>query len=46
MRIRSALYSTARLMGDANAVLKGKVFQRLLTKAFWRIVARIKPRGL
>jgi hypothetical protein len=29
-KLRSLLYMTARLLGDANALAKGKIIQRLI----------------
>mgnify|MGYP001096592268 CR=1 FL=1 len=42
MNIRSMLYKAARLMGDANAVKKGRVGQRVAR----RVAGRATGRGL
>jgi len=40
MRLRSILYILARLLGDVNAVKKGKVGQRIARRAAWKITGR------
>ena len=40
--IRSILYAIARLLGDVNAVQKGKIGQRILR----RIIGKLLGRGL
>lgn len=41
-KIRSALYKTARILGDVNAVKRGKVGKRLAR----RVAGRATGRGL
>ena len=38
--MRKFLYFLARIIGDFNAVAKGKIGQRLVNKAKWRIAGR------
>ena len=46
MSLRSLLYQIAKLMGDVNAVKKGKVGRRLGRRnAALRALARERPRG-
>jgi len=40
MGLRSALYMIARLMGDANAVKKGKVGKRVARRAAGKATGR------
>ena len=40
MGIRSALYTIARLMGDVNAVKKGKVGKRVARRAAGKVTGR------
>jgi len=40
MGIRSSLYKVARLMGDANAVKKGKVGKRVARLAAGKVTGR------
>lgn len=40
MGLRSLLYKTARLMGDVNAVKKGKIGKRVARRAAGRITGR------
>ncbi len=40
MGLRSILYSMARLMGDANAVKKGKVGKRVARRATGKVTGR------
>lgn len=40
MGLRSALYTIARLMGDANAVKKGKVGKRVARRAAGKVTGR------
>ena len=40
MNIRSLLYSVAKLMGDANAVKKGKVGKRIGRRATGKLTGR------
>jgi len=40
MGLRSALYTIARLMGDANAVKKGKVGKRVARRAAGKATGR------
>ena len=40
MGIRSALYTIARLMGDVNAVKKGKVGQRVARRTAGKATGR------
>jgi len=40
MGIRSALYTIARLMGDVNAVKKGKVGKRVARRGAGKITGR------
>jgi len=40
MGLRSALYKVARLMGDANAVKKGKVGKRVARRAAGKATGR------
>ncbi len=39
-KIRSALYKTAQILGDINAVQKGKLPQRIVRRTLWRIIGR------
>jgi hypothetical protein len=43
-RIRSRLYQAARIMGDANAVARGTVPQRLARKLAGRLFGRLISR--
>jgi len=40
MGLRSALYTLARLMGDANAVKKGKVGRRVARRGAGKVTGR------
>ena len=40
MGLRSALYTIARLMGDVNAVKKGKVGKRVARRAAGKVTGR------
>jgi len=40
MGIRSALYTIAKLMGDVNAVKKGKVGKRVARRAAGKVTGR------
>ena len=40
MGLRNALYKVARLMGDANAVKKGKVGKRVARRAAGKVAGR------
>jgi len=40
MGLRSALYTIARLMGDVNAVKKGKVGKRVARRADGKVTGR------
>jgi len=40
MGLRSALYTIARLMGDANAIKKGKVGKRVVRRAAGKAAGR------
>ena len=40
MGLRSSLYKAARLMGDANAVKKGKVSKRVARRAAGKATGR------
>ncbi len=40
MGLRSALYTIARLMGDVNAVQKGKVGKRIARRAIGKATGR------
>jgi len=40
MGLRSALYTIARLMGDANAVKKGKVGKRIARRGAGKVTGR------
>ena len=40
MGLRSALYTIARLMGDANALKKGKVGKRVVRRGAGKITGR------
>lgn len=40
MGLRSALYKAARLMGDVNAVKKGKVGKRVARRAAGKVTGR------
>jgi len=39
-KIRSLLYSTARLLGDVNAIAKGKIGQRIVRRLVGRLTGR------
>lgn len=41
MNIRSMLYKLARLLGDINAVRRGKVGQRIARRAAGKITGRM-----
>jgi hypothetical protein len=43
-KIRSALYGTARVLGDINAVQKGKVPQRIARRVVGRVIGRLLGR--
>uniref|UniRef100_A0A6M3J1J7 Uncharacterized protein n=1 Tax=viral metagenome TaxID=1070528 RepID=A0A6M3J1J7_9ZZZZ len=43
MRTRSTLYLLARILGDVNAVRRGRVVARLWNRTVGRIVARFTP---
>jgi len=40
MGLRSALYAIARLMGDVNAVKKGKVGKRVVRRGAGKVTGR------
>lgn len=40
MGLRSALYTIARIMGDVNAVKKGKVGKRVARRAAGKVTGR------
>jgi hypothetical protein len=40
MGIRSSLYKVARIMGDVNAVQKGKVGKRIVRRAAGKVTGR------
>jgi hypothetical protein len=40
-KIRSSLYATAKLMGDINAVKKGKIVQRVKNKIVGKLTGRL-----
>jgi len=40
-RLRSWLYTTARLLGDLNAILRGRVMQRLERRAVGKLSGRL-----
>ena len=40
MGIRSSLYKVARIMGDINAVQKGKVGKRIVRRAAGKVTGR------
>ena len=40
-RIRSGLYKTAKLMGDASAIKKGNILQRVKNRVLGRITGKI-----
>ncbi len=40
MGLRSSLYKIARLMGDVNAVKKGKVGKRVVRRAAGKVTGR------
>lgn len=40
-KIRSALYSSAKLLGDINAVQKGKVGQRIKNRIIGKLTSRL-----
>jgi hypothetical protein len=42
--VRTALYTAARLLGDVNAVRKGKIGQRLVNKIIGRVFGRLYRR--
>lgn len=44
MRLRSSLYAAARILGDINAVQKGKVPQRIARKIVGRFIGRLLGR--
>lgn len=39
--LRSVLYAAARILGDLNAILKGRILQRLERRAVYRMTSRI-----
>ena len=41
MKLRSNLYSFARLLGDANAVAKGQVVTRFFNRVIGRMLSRL-----
>lgn len=40
-KVRTVLYTLARLLGDANAVKKGKIGQRILRRIAGRAAGKI-----
>lgn len=40
-KTRSVLYKTARVLGDINAVLRGKITQRLERRVAGKVVGRL-----
>jgi len=40
-KIRTVLYTAARLLGDVNAVKKGKIGQRILRRISGRLMGKI-----
>lgn len=40
MRVRGLLYALARLMGDVNAIQKGRVGQRIARRAAGKVTGR------
>ena len=40
-KIRSGLYKTAKLMGDASAIKKGNILQRVKNRVLGRITGKI-----
>lgn len=42
--IRRALYRTASALGDANAIVKGKVGKRIVRKLAWRLTGKLLRR--
>lgn len=40
MSLRSWLYFLARLLGDANAIARGRIVQRIANKIIGRLVGR------
>ena len=40
-RLRSLLYATARFLGDLNAVLRGRIMQRLGRRAVGKLSGRL-----
>ena len=43
MSLRSILYTLARLLGDANAVRKGRVTERATNRLMGRLISRFIP---
>jgi hypothetical protein len=43
-KIRTVLYTAARLLGDLNAILKGKIGQRIARRAAGRVTGRMLGR--
>jgi len=44
LNLRSALYATARALGDVNAVRKGTVGKRIVRRAAGRVTGRLLGR--
>lgn len=40
-KIRSLLYGSARVLGDANAIKEGKVIQRVRNRFFGRLAGKL-----
>lgn len=40
-KVRSALYSLAKLLGDVNAVVKGKIGQRIVRRVVGKATGRV-----
>jgi hypothetical protein len=40
-KIRSSLYATAKIMGDVNAVQKGKIVQRVKNRIVGKLTGKL-----
>ena len=45
-KLRSALYGTAKILGDANAIAKGKVLKRVKNRVLGKIAGKIIRRPI
>lgn len=41
MNIRSKLYTAAKILGDVNAIRRGRVLQRIHNRIVWKLLGKI-----